>query len=197
MKLSKLITKGLFYFTILFFSSLNVLQSQVYNLSNSDSNLKVFGTSNVHDWEVIANEQKGVVDIHQSSNLEINKLKIIITSESLKSGKKSMDKNTFKALKTDEFKNITFLLIETINVIDLGNGKYKVKANGSLTVVGVTKNIPIDFNLNLNINNNTINVIGEKSIKMTDYNIEPPTALFGTITTGDEITIKFNTIFKN
>jgi len=195
MKLSKLITKGLFYFTILFFSSLNVLQSQVYNLSNSDSNLKVFGTSNVHDWEVIANEQKGVVDISQSSNLEINKLKIIITSESLKSGKKSMDKNTFKALKTDEFKNITFLLIETINVIDLSNGKYKVKANGSLTVVGDTKNIPIDFNLNLN--NNTINITGEKSIKMTDYNIEPPTALFGTITTGDEITIKFNTIFKN
>ena len=52
----------------------------------------------------------------------------------------------------------------------------------------------IDFNLD--INSNTIHIVGEKSIKMTDFNVEPPTALFGSITTGDEITIKFKTKFK-
>ena len=32
---------------------------------------------------------------------------------------------------------------------------------------------------------------------MTDFKIEPPTALLGAITTGDDIKIKFNANFKN
>lgn len=195
MKLTTFISKGIFYFVILFFSSFNFVQSQEYSLNTSDSELIVFGTSNVHDWEIVTNEQSGVIDLIYSNGLEINKLKIVIPAESLKSGKGGMDKNTYKALKTDKFKNITFSLIEIESFTHLGNLKYKVKATGNLTISGVTKNVAIDFNLN--INNNTIHIEGEKSIKMTDFNVEPPTALFGSITTGDEIKIKFNTKFNN
>uniref|UniRef100_UPI003511425B YceI family protein n=2 Tax=Xanthomarina TaxID=1868329 RepID=UPI003511425B len=193
MKLTKHISKGIFFFAILFFSSFSVVQSQEYNLSNSDSELKVYGTSNVHDWEINANEQSGVIDLIYSNELEINKLKIVIPAESLKSGKGGMDKNTYKALKTDKYKNITFSLTEIKSSTRLGDQKYKVKALGNLTISGVTKNVSIDFNLD--INSNTIHIVGEKSIKMTDFNVEPPTALFGSITTGDEITIKFKTKF--
>jgi galactitol-specific phosphotransferase system IIB component len=38
--------------------------------------------------------------------------------------------------------------------------------------------------------------VGEKALKMTAFNIDPPTALFGTLKTGDDITIKFKTTFK-
>ena len=41
---------------------------------------------------------------------------------------------------------------------------------------------------------NMVSLEGEKTFNMTDYGIEPPTALFGTITTGDEVTIKFKSI---
>ena len=37
-----------------------------------------------------------------------------------------------------------------------------------------------------------MSIVGEKSIKMTSYGVEPPTALLGTIKTGDDLTIKFN-----
>ena len=37
---------------------------------------------------------------------------------------------------------------------------------------------------------------GKKALKMTDYNIEPPKALLGTITTGDDIEVHFNTVWK-
>ena len=43
---------------------------------------------------------------------------------------------------------------------------------------------------------NKVVLKGEKTFKMTEFKIDPPKALLGTITTGDEITIKFNTIFK-
>jgi len=31
---------------------------------------------------------------------------------------------------------------------------------------------------------------------MTEFGIEPPTAIFGTLKTGDEISIDFNVVFK-
>ena len=194
MNITNNINRRILYVILFFLSSLSTIQSQEYKLNNQNSKLSVSGTSSLHDWEIVANTQNGIIKVTHASHLEINKLKIEIQAESLKSGKRGMDKNTYKALKTEKFKNITFVLTETNSIVDLGGENYKVKANGNLTVSGVTKNVTLDFNLNLKTN--TITIKGEKTIKMTDYNIEPPKALLGTITTGDEITINFNTILE-
>lgn len=188
------INRRILYVILFFLSSLSTIQSQEYKLNNQNSKLSVSGTSSLHDWEIVANTQNGIINVSHASHLEINKLKIEIQAESLKSGKRGMDKNTYKALKTEKFKNIIFVLTETNSIVGLGGENYEVKANGNLTVSGVTKNVTLDFNLNLKTN--TITIKGEKTIKMTDYNIEPPKALLGTITTGDEITINFNTILE-
>jgi hypothetical protein len=37
---------------------------------------------------------------------------------------------------------------------------------------------------------------GSKKLKMTDYKIKPPTALMGTLTTGDDIEIVFTITLK-
>ena len=37
---------------------------------------------------------------------------------------------------------------------------------------------------------------GSKKLKMTDYGIKPPTALLGTMTTGDEVEIVFQVTLK-
>ena len=37
--------------------------------------------------------------------------------------------------------------------------------------------------------------MGAQQVKMTDYGVDPPTALFGVLKTGDAITISFNTTF--
>jgi hypothetical protein len=33
---------------------------------------------------------------------------------------------------------------------------------------------------------------GSKKIKMTDFNVEPPSFMFGSVKTGDEITVTFD-----
>ncbi len=164
--------------------------SQEYTLNNKDSKLSVLGTSSLHDWEVVAEDVKGTISVDQSNGLAIQKLKIEVVSESLKSGKSGMDKNTYKALKTGEHKTVTFDFLEAGEVTKQGDGKYKVNVTGNLKIAGVTKKIPLSFILA--VNGNTVNLTGEKTFKMTEYKITPPKALMGTITTGDEITIKFN-----
>lgn len=193
MKTHKLSTRIL-SLIILLTVTFNLTQAQEFKLLKEESSLKIMGTSSIHDWHEVAEDQSGKINFNNLETGQIEKININIVAESLKSGKRGMDKNTYKALKTDKYKTISFQLTEVKNTVSKDNGIFDVNAIGDLTIAGVKKTISLDFTLS--VTDSKIKLTGEKKIKMTEFNIEPPTALFGTITTGDEITVEFSTIFK-
>jgi len=170
------------------------LNAQEFTVNSQNSSLLVYGTSNIHDWEIETENQSGTISLDTTNELQIKKLNFTVEVESLKSGKSGMDKNTYKALDTKNFKTIEFQFVNAEEITDLKDGNFTIKTKGDLKIAGVTKRISLDFNLN--INDGIVKLVGEKTIKMTDYNVSPPTALLGTIKTGDAVTIKFNTILK-
>lgn len=186
--------KRVFSLMALFILTCNLIQAQQFNLINKESSLTVLGTSSLHDWHLTAEKQSGKISFKNLQEGQIDKCTIEIIAESLKSGKSAMDKNTYKALNTSSYKNITFQLIEVKKVTKKSEGVFSVSTLGDLTVSGTKKRIPIDFTVS--ITDSKVKLIGEKKIKMTDFKIDPPKALLGTITTGDDITIKFSTQFK-
>ncbi|MCA0153351.1 YceI family protein [Winogradskyella vincentii] len=184
-------------FSLIFFVHLLYslsLDCQTYILNNDTSILEVHGTSSLHDWHVDAQNQSGTITFNDINSADIKNLSFTVRAESLKSGKRGMDKNTYKALKTDKFKTIDFKLLSISNSQKLSQHEYKLFIVGKLRVSGVEKQIPVE--LRLKIDNNKILVEGEKSILMTDFDIEPPKALLGTIKTGNKIRIVFNSVFK-
>ena len=117
--------------------------------------------------------------------VQLDVLKVNIPSESLKSGKGSMDKNAYSSLKTDKFKEITF------NLVSSKIEGEQIHCRGDLTIAGFTQKIDVDA-ICTTQPDNSLRCKGSKALKMTDYKVDPPSFMFGTIKTGDPITISFD-----
>lgn len=171
------------------------LLAQNYQATAANSTLKVQGTSNVHDWDMSAEQftVKAMIE-KNGETIEIKTLSLEALAEGLKSGKGGMDKNTYKALKTDKSKNIRFNATKTVSINSASANTYKVEMEGVMEIAGKKQTTNISFDLVSS--NNGYTLTGAKLINMPEYDVTPPTALMGTIKTGADVTIEYNINLK-
>ena len=181
---------GLFI-SIMFFtvSNLNAQNSSIIPLS---SVINVHGTSNVHDWDMKPNKING--DLGVTASKQISTLLIKLEAKSLKSGNGIMDGKTYDAFDYKKNPNIIFQLTEA-STVKLSNQDEEVTLTGNLTMAGQTKKINIKAICKIT-KTGDYQIKGSVPLKMTDYGMKPPTAMLGTMKTGDAVTIKFDVTFK-
>jgi polyisoprenoid-binding protein YceI len=177
--------------SLFFVASIGVSQSQNYKASAEQSRVIIEGTSNIHDWEIEVEDLESQLQLvnDQQDELSIQSIIFTVPVKSMKNGKGGMDKNTYKALDADDYKFINFKSTS----IKKSAGTYF--AAGNLTIAGTTKKVEIPFEISKI--NNQIKLSSTYKINMLDYNIDPPKALFGTITTGENVTVMTNLTYNN
>lgn len=154
--------------------------------STSQTKLSVTGTSTLHDWECVADTQEGAITavIESDAVTQITDFNFSIKAKSLKSGKSGMDKKTWEALKADDHATITY----KGSSVKIANGE--ATFTGKMTMAGVTKTITTT--VKVTYENGKIKLSGSKAFKLTDFGIDPPKALMGTIKTGNDVAIHYN-----
>lgn len=167
-------------------------------LDNERSNMSVEGTSSLHDWVIIVRECSGATfltkDATKVSNISSLSFRAVV--KSMDSGKSGMDKNTYNAMNAEKYPFIDFKLIEVESIKPSVDGKgYIIRAKGDLTISGKTIRESLKV-YSFVASDNSVHFKGELDFPMTKYGVEPPTALMGTITTGDDVKIKFNAIYN-
>ncbi len=174
---------------ILLVFTLPFAQAQNFKLNPASTELTVDGTSSIHDWTINAEQFTGTAEIVlEGKDIgDIKSLTFSVPVKSLKSGKSAMDDNTYEALKAKSHPNISYKLNEIVSKTQSGNSTI-MDTKGNLTIAGVTKTI--NMKVTTDVSSNVV-FDGKVTFKMTDFKIDPPTAVFGTIKTGDEITINF------
>ncbi len=156
-------------------------------------NIVVSGTSTMHDWDMKSSSgtSKAAFAVNSSGHITgLSSLNFSVPATSLQSGKKAMDKNAWKALKTTEHPNIVYVLSNAAVAAD-----GTIKCNGKLTIAGTTLDTDLVATSKINADK-SITVTGRKKISMKDFKMIPPSFMMGTIKTGNDVTLQFDVTFK-
>ncbi len=171
-----------------------LLAQQTYQVKSHS--IVVEGTSNLHDWTASAEQANGSfkVNVDDGKIASINAVELKVDANSLKSSKGNiMNSKIIEALKAKKNPYISFK--STGGTVSEKSGAYKITANGVLTIAGTSQNVTVDA-LGKVLPNGDIEFTGAKKLKMTDYKVDPPTAMLGTMTTGNEVTLTFKVVLK-
>lgn len=158
---------------------------------DSKSTFSVAGTSTLHDWEMKSASGTGTASINIASGklTDIDALTITLPAETVKSEKKSMDKVAYETLKTDKNKNIKYVLKSAEKV-----NETTWELTGTYTIAGVSK--VYKTTAKTTVTKDGLNLQGSNKITFTDFGMKSPTAMLGTIKTGQDLTLKFNLNFN-
>lgn len=168
--------------TLLFLGfGLVALAQETYSLSD-ESSLTIDGTSTLHDWTVTANTMNGAVKADGSSPKEID-FEVVVADIISERGA-TMDKKMHDALKKEDYPKVFFKLTEV---------KDQSIVVGTLNIAGQEKTVEIP--VKMDASEGALKFKGEQKITLQDYGMEPPTAMFGSIVVGDDVTVKFDLIF--
>jgi hypothetical protein len=163
-----------------------------YVLNPENSKMTILGTSSLHDWEMV------VMDINCSAKLTtdgknisgIQDTRFSAISTSIVSDYKLMDKKTYDALKAEEFSSINFKMIDG-EILSVTGDKFNGMVTGYLSIAGQTKEVKVPFSGSL-LENGQLKLKGKVDLKMSEFKIDPPTALMGTLKTGDNVSIVYS-----
>jgi polyisoprenoid-binding protein YceI len=165
-----------------------------------ESRLWVDGTSTIKSWTCKAGEVTAVVDaapnaIAQVSGGEkgVRTVRVTIPAEKLECGNGTMNEHMRKALKVEENPTIAFRL----SGYQVSRGADGVAGTlvGVLTLGGVSHAIAIPSQGKAD--GTGLRVTGSYPLNMTEYDLKPPTLMFGKIKVGETVTVKFDLLLKS
>ncbi len=160
------------------------------------SEMIIKGTSNIHNWESSVRKINGTAlfEFDETGLIEIKECVATINTKSIKSSKGSiMDKKTWRALKADQYSRIEYTF-RRMNMVSKSVEGFQASVSGDLMLAGVTRSVTFGIEGKV-LANGAVEIWGSKAIRMTDFNIDPPSALMGTLTTGEVVTIEFHLTF--
>jgi len=159
----------------------------VWKVTKAD--IVIYGTSNLHDWEMVVKEVKSQQNIlFSGGQLIIGNVDLTVPVQRIESGNSIMDGKAREALKGSTYPSIRFTAGST--TIPVSNNTFGGKIRGRLEIAGVLKEVEIPVNGFVKADKNLM-LKGEYVIDMTGYNVKPPTAVFGTLKTGKEVKVSF------
>jgi polyisoprenoid-binding protein YceI len=94
-----------------------------------------------------------------------------------------------EVLESDSFPDIEYEC-SRVSASQTGGGQYWVALNGDLTLHGVKRGQPVSARVS--VNGATLRATGEFSIRQSDYEIRPVSAVGGTIKLKDELKLSFD-----
>lgn len=160
-------------------------------------NATISGTSTLHDWvsKVTIMEGKGSFQMENNvlSSIDDAEIKIRVTGIKSEEGDK-MDDKTYETFDSDKYPFIIYSFSNAVVNVD-DKQAVTVGTTGNLAMAGASKSVSL-LASGKELPNGDLQLTVSKTIKMTDFGMEPPVMFLGVIKVGDEITVSFDFVLS-
>ena len=185
---------------LFFYSQAN---GQVVNLKiDEGSTMLIAGTSTLQDWSSDVTKINGTVSLNDKlyrkgvkKGDKFEGVSVSVPVLSIKSPRgATMEQKIYNALKSETNPDIKFTLTEN-QVTTAAKDSFLLETKGMLEIAGKSKPVTIVVT-GKKLADESFSFEGSHKINMKEYEVEPPTAMFGQIVTGEEVEISFKLIAK-
>jgi polyisoprenoid-binding protein YceI len=163
-----------------------------------DSQFWIDGTSTVNEFTCAASEVAGhgIVDEEEGAPAEQTNLhaEVVIPVRAFDCGVRQMNRDFYEALKGQAFPAVRFTLNRAEVLPAPPYAEWTpVKAWGTLTLAGEQRPVTVTAQ-GRRLGNGRYRIQGQHALRMTDFDIEPPTGLLGLVRAHDDIVVRFDLI---
>lgn len=186
------------------------------------SQLVLEGSSNVADWRCSGRTLEGRMEvaapldrinavIDRIEDGDVARLRLLpggpafpaptfqlrIPVDTLRCGNRQMERDMYRALRGDEHPAIEFRFAELVGGVnhDIDAGSYHARISGVVTLAGTKKHVTVEVKAE-RVAPDRFRLRARLPLRMTDFRIEPPTALFGIVKAKDHVAVEFDLILK-
>lgn len=165
-------------------------QQQPYKFNSGQ--VEVSGYTNNYNWKLRTDsvECKADISVVNKQLKAIHALHFTVPVKNLSSPNAYMDRIAHRALRVDPYDKIIFTHLKAEISPMEDDAQYQIKANGNLTIGGVTQLVRMDLVATL-INDGTIVFTGTQNLKLSHFQVIPKKSLMGTLKTNDEVKINY------
>ena len=186
------------------------------------SRLVLEGSSNVTDWSCTGSSLQGemtvaasldrinaVIDRIEDGNIGVwmanpsdgrfaqPEFQMRIPVGNFRCGNKVMERDMSQALKADKYPAIDFHFTELRGTVnhDLDAQTYQARIAGNLILAGQRREVEVTVTAE-RLASDRFRIRAELPLRMTDFGIQPPTALFGMVKAKNELLVRFDLTLK-
>ena len=169
-----------------------------------ESRLWLEGTSSLHDGSCDASDIQVVIEVRkreQDSRVASMPRGVILVAvdvpvRGIRCEKAKMDRNLYRALSADGYPTIEYRLKDyTLVPTPSKIGETTLLVEGELTVAGTTRTVGLEVRVRDN-GAGGLRITGSKELLMTDFGIDPPTAMLGILKTGEQVVVRFDLVMS-
>ena len=166
--------------------------AQTWQLApDSAVQVSITGTSTLTDWKVVSSGIQGVpgqLTISEEPS-QIGAFGFKVPVAGMDGGRgSSMNDKILDAFKSSENPFVEYTQTQPAKVTKSGD-TYTITSTGTLAMAGTTKTVTVESTGV--VKNGMLIISGYKDVKMTDFNMTPPSAMFGQIKTHDDVVVNY------
>jgi len=122
---------------------------------------------------------------------------LVVPVHTIRCGNRQMERDMYRALRSDAHPAIEFRFAQLVGGIhhDIDDGTYRAKIAGTLSLAGARRDVTVDVEAQ-RIARDRFRLRARLPLRMTDFRITPPTALFGMVKAKDDLIVHFDLVLQ-